>query len=600
MDKITYEIIRSGLYAIAREMKVAMMRTAASPIIHSGGDASAAIFNAEMELVAQGNDIPTMLGSAVMSTRASVEAIGRDRLRPGDVIVSNDVYLGGGNHQPDVQFTRPIFHDGAIVAFAMTRGHWVDIGGTAPGSFTPVTWDIFGEGIRIPPILLFRDDTPVTDLMTMVVNNTRDPESRTLDIKAQYAGTFVGEQRILALVARYGADALRDAMAESLDYSERLMRAQIARMPDGIYEASDFIEPATAPGWPTALIPVQVKITIHGDSVTVDFTGSAKQVRGGVNCPLSVTCNSTWYIFKAVTDPGIPINQGCYRPIRIIAPEGTVLNCAYPASVVSGNTETSPRVIDMLLKALAPAMPQRVLGQSHCAACTGILSGEDPDAQRAQSQRRKFVTMIDIHAGGLGARPDKDGVNAIRVHVGNTGSQSVELIEHGTPLVVEEWAIAQDNGGPGRWRGGSAARRTYRVGYDEATLTVIGERGRVAPEGLFGGLDGGVMVASIRHSDGSVEHLPAKGQHVVAHQGDRVTIQPAGSGGYGAPLEREPERVLADLLDGYISAAAARDAYGVVLTADGRDVDPAATAELRRRLRIDAAAAVSKHQTQPV
>jgi N-methylhydantoinase B len=599
MDKITYEIIRSGLYAIAREMKVAMMRTAASPIIHSGGDASAAIFNAEMELVAQGNDIPTMLGSAVMSTRASVEAIGRDRLRPGDVIVSNDAYLGGGNHQPDVQFTRPIFHDGAIVAFAMTRGHWVDIGGTAPGSFTPVTWDIFGEGIRIPPILLFRDDQPVTDLMTMVVNNTRDPESRTLDIKAQYAGTFVGEQRIRALVARYGAAALRDAMAESLDYSERLMRAQIARMPDGIYTANDVIEPATSPGWPTALVPIQVKVTIHGDSVTVDYTGSAAQVRGGVNCPLSVTCNSTWFTFKAVTDPAIPINQGCYRPIRIIAPEGTVLNCAYPASVVSGNTETSPRVIDMLLKALAPAMPQRVLGQSHCAACSGIFSGADPDAARAHAQRRKFVTMIDIHAGGLGARPDKDGVNAIRVHVGNTGSQSVELIEHGTPLTVEEWAIVPDNGGAGCWRGGAASRRTYRVGYDEATLTVIGERGRVAPEGLFGGLAGGLMQAVIRRPDGSVEHLPAKGQHVVTHRGDRVTIQPAGSGGYGPPLDRPPERVLADVLDGYVGAAAARELYGVVLTADGRAVDQPATDALRHRLRTQQGSSNPQRQVQP-
>ncbi|MBX5454873.1 MAG: hydantoinase B/oxoprolinase family protein, partial [Acidobacteriia bacterium] len=199
MDKITYEIIRSSLYAIAREMKIAMMRTAASPIIHAAGDASAAIFDAKMQLVAQGNDIPTMLGSAVMSTKASVEAVGLERLRPGDVIISNDVYLGGGNHQPDIQLTRPVFYEGEIIAFTMTRGHWSDIGGQAPGSYTTKTWDIFGEGVRIPPVLIFRDDEPVSDVVTLIVQNTRDPASRLLDIKAQYAGTFVGDQRIKAL-----------------------------------------------------------------------------------------------------------------------------------------------------------------------------------------------------------------------------------------------------------------------------------------------------------------------------------------------------------------------------------------------------------------
>ncbi|MGY3470107.1 N-methylhydantoinase B/oxoprolinase/acetone carboxylase alpha subunit [Bradyrhizobium sp. LM6.11] len=234
MDKVAYEIIRSGLYAIAREMKVAMMQTAGSPIIHSGGDASAAIFDAKMQLVAQGNDIPTMMGSAVISTKASVEAIGVKNLRPGDVIISNDVYLGGGNHQPDVQLTRPVFFEGEIIAYTMTRGHWVDIGGTAPGSFTAVTWDIHAEGIRIPPVILYRDDQPVEDLFRLIVHNTRDTDNRTLDINAQYAGTFVGGERIIAMAKKFGRAAIDSAMAASLDYSERLMRAQIERIPDGV------------------------------------------------------------------------------------------------------------------------------------------------------------------------------------------------------------------------------------------------------------------------------------------------------------------------------------------------------------------------------
>ncbi|MEX2521008.1 MAG: hydantoinase B/oxoprolinase family protein [Paracoccaceae bacterium] len=584
MDRVNFEIIRSGLYAIAREMKVAMMRTAGSPIIHSGGDASAAIFDAKLQLVAQGNDIPTMMGSAVISTKASVEAIGVENLRPGDVIVSNDVYLGGGNHQPDVQLTRPVFFEGEIVAYTMTRGHWVDIGGTAPGSFTPVTWDIHAEGIRIPPVLLYRDDKPVEDLFRLIVQNTRDVDNRVLDINAQYAGTFVGDQRIKELAAKFGAAQMAEAMTEALDYSEQLMRAQIERIPDGVYEGSDFIEPVQATNWPTDLIPVQVKITVKGDRMIFDYTGTAKQVRGGVNCPFSVTCNSTWFTVKAITDHSIPINQGCYRPIEIICPEGTLLNCTYPASVVSGVTETSPRIIDMLLKALSVAVPDRVVAQSNDAACSGIFSGVDPDDARCRSLRRKHVQHIDPHGGGYGARPMRDGVNAIRVLVGNAGITSVEQIENLTPLTVESWRLVPDSGGAGRWRGGLTSERVYRVGFEEATLTVIAERGIVAPEGLFGGREGAKFQASVTRSGGEAELVPSKGAYVVVHAGDRVAIQPAGSGGYGDPLDREAERVAADVRDGYVSREVASDHYGVVIGEDGRSFDTAATALKRAKL----------------
>jgi N-methylhydantoinase B len=584
MDKVTYEIIRSGLYAIAREMKVAMMQTAGSPIIHSGGDASAAVFDAKMQLVAQGNDIPTMMGSAVISTKASVEAIGVKNLRPGDVIISNDVYLGGGNHQPDVQLTRPVFFEGEIIAYTMTRGHWVDIGGTAPGSFTAVTWDIHAEGIRIPPVILYRDDKPVEDLFRLIVQNTRDTDNRTLDINAQYAGTYVGGERIIEMAKKFGREAIASAMAASLDYSERLMRAQIERIPDGVYEGSDFIEPVQATGWSKELIPVKVKITVAGDRMVFDYTGSAKQVRGGVNCPLSVTCNSTWFTVKAITDHTIPINQGCYRPVEIICPEGTVLNCTYPASVVSGVTETSPRIIDMLLKTLAPAIPNRVVAQSNDAACSGIFSGEDPDERRVTSLHRKYVQHIDPHAGGYGARPALDGVNAIRVLVGNAGIQSIELIEHLVPLRVESWHLVPDSGGAGRNRGGLTSERVYRVLYDEAALTVIAERGLVAPAGLFGGHAGGKFASQVVRADASRKEIPSKGELEVVHRGDRVYIRPAGGGGYGNPLEREPQLVLDDVLDGYVSQSAAAELYGVVVNREARKVDAQATATRRRAM----------------
>ena len=562
METIVYEIIRHSLYAIAREMKVAMMRTAASPIMHLGADASAAVFDAHMQLVAQGNDIPTMLGSAVISTKVSVESIGRDNLRPGDVIISNDAYLGGGNHQPDVQITRPIFVDGEIVAFVMTRGHWTDIGGQAPGSYMLNTWDIFGEGIRIPPVLLYRNDEIVADVQKMIVQNTRDPEGRLLDIQAQYAGTFVGDQRIQSLCRKYGVASLRDAMKRSLDHSEQLMREAIRAMPDGVYEAEDFAEGVQAPGWTGDPVPLKVKVTIQDDQIHFDYAGTGAQTIGGINCPLAVTCNSTWFTVKALTDISIPINQGCYRPITIDAPLGSIVNCQFPASVVSGNTETSPRVIDLLLKALAQAVPERVVGQSNCAACSGVFGGKDPDSDRVRRTGRPFVSMVEPHGGGMGARASKDGVNGIRVYVGNAGSLPVEFIEQTMPLVVEEWALVTDSGGAGRYRGGLTARRTYRVGFAQATFTVAGERGQFAPQGHFGGQAGAHFLCSVTHPDGSTELLPPKGATAVVRQGDRVVVQPAGSGGYGDPRQRPAEDVMADLANGYISEASARNQYG--------------------------------------
>lgn len=565
MDIVTYEIIRSSLFAIAREMKIAMMRTAGSPLMHASGDSSAAIFDAEMQLVAQGNDIPTMLGSAVISTRVSVEAIGRENLRPGDVIVSNDAYVGGGNHQPDVQFTRPVFVGEEIVAFVMTRGHWTDIGGQSPGSYTVTTWDVFAEGIRIPPVRLYRDDKPVRDVLEILSRNSRNSHELLLDIQAQYAGTFVGERRLVDLVDKYGVADLRAAMSQSLDHSEKLIRAAIGKIPNGTYEAEEYLDPIEAHGWKQERPLLKVRITVADDQMTFDYTGTGAQVRGGINCPLSVTCNSTWFTVKAITDISIPINQGCYRPVTIIAPEGSVLNCQYPASVVSGNTETSPRVIDLLLKALAPAIPERIVGQSNCASCAGIFSGRDTNAARVEQTGQAFVTMHDVHAGGMGARADKDGVSGIRVYVGNAGSQSVEMIERSSPLLLEEWSLVADTGGAGKYRGGLTSRRVYRVDYDEATFTVSGERGRSAPEGHFGGLAGTPFLCSVEKTDGTTTTVAAKGGQTVVRRGERVIVQPAGSGGYGDPLDRERERVVGDIADGYISAEAARRLYKVEL-----------------------------------
>jgi N-methylhydantoinase B len=289
---------------------------------------------------------------------------------------------------------------------------------------------------------------------------------------------------------------------------------------------------------------------------------AAARRRGGINCPFAVTCNSTWFTVKAITDVSIPINQGCYRPVSISAPEGSIVNCRFPASVVAGNTETSPRLIDLLLKALAPAIPDRVVGQSNCGAFSGIFGGMDPDAARVAATGRPYVGMIDPHAGGMGARATKDGVNGVRVYVGNAGSSAVEIIEQTAPVKVEEWSLVPDTGGAGAWRGGLTARRVYRVLYEEATFTVCGERGIHPPLGQFGGAAGSVFHCEVER-DGAITQVPAKGSHEIVHAGDRVLLQPAGSGGYGDPKKRDRARLLDDLRDGYITPAALTRDYGL-------------------------------------
>jgi N-methylhydantoinase B len=277
---------------------------------------------------------------------------------------------------------------------------------------------------------------------------------------------------------------------------------------------------------------------------------------------------------KAMTDKSIPINQGCYRPVTIHAPAGSIVNCTYPASVVSGNTETSPRVIDLLLKAMSQAVPDGVIGQSNCAACSGVFGGRDPQQDRVRRTGKSYVNMVEPHGGGMGARSTRDGVSGIRVYVGNAGALPVEFIEQTMPLTVEAWALVPDSGGAGEYRGGLTSRRTYRVEFEEATFTVAGERGQAAPEGYFGGRAGALFECKVSCPDGSERKVPPKGATEIVRRGDRILLQPAGSGGYGDPKKRTREAVRRDVLDGYVTAQAAHELYGVDVTdIDGAEHD---------------------------
>jgi N-methylhydantoinase B len=579
IDPITFEVVRSALATVAAEIKSTTMRTAYSPIIAVGGDLSTAVADAQGRVVAQGQDIPVQLGAIPRSLRLTLENYGDRPLEEGEVLISNDPYLTGSNHLNDVCMVMPVYADGRLIAYTVSRSHWMDIGGHTFGGFSVRVWDIYAEGLRIPSTVAYRDYEPVEGIFKLILANVRGSEERLWDFRAQFAGCLVGERSVKRLCAKYGADMVEACMEQSLDYSERRLRAEVEKIPDGDYEFHDWIE---GDGWEDRPHRLQVTIRVRGSDVEFDYTGTGPQTRGGVNAPRSITDGVSIYALKAVADYTIPSNAGLERVVRVTVPEATVLNPVPPAACSTGGTgETAQRLADLLMGAFAQAVPERVVAGSYASAMVAMISGRDPIPWRRALLHRDSVVVMDNAPGGYGARPEKDGVNGIKVHTGNAKETPAELIEFTTPVRVRRWQIVTDTGGPGRNRGGCAAFREYEVIEEATAVTLQGERVRVPPFGLAGGKAGAVGRMSIND-----EALPSKNPPLMLNVGDRVHFQPAGGGGYGSPLDREPLRVLDDVLDGYVSERSARDDYGVVLR-DGQ-VDLEATVSLREQMRAGA------------
>jgi N-methylhydantoinase B len=533
--------------------------------------------------VAQGQDIPVQLGAMPRSVRMTLEDYAPEPIESGDVLISNDPYIAGSNHLNDVCMVMPVFVDGRLFAYSVARAHWMDIGGPAPGGFSVAVWDIYNEGLRIPAVRAYRNWQPEEGLLKLILTNVRGPEERMWDLRAQFAGCRAGERGVRRLCDRYGADTVAACMRQAMDYSERRLRQEIARIPDGTYRFHDYIE---GDGWQDRPLKLQVTARVQGDEIEVDYTGTDRQVRGGVNAPRSITDGITLYAIKAITDHTIPSNAGLERPVRVIVPEGTILNPTHPAACSTGGTaETSQRLADLLMGCFAQAVPDRVIAGSFGSSSVVIVAGRDPLPWRRELLRRERVVVMDNAPGGMGARPSKDGVNGIKVHIGNAMETPVEFVEFTAPLRVLRWEIERDTGGAGEFRGGCAASREYEVTDDDTMVTVLAERGKVPPFGLFGGRAGAVGRFVVNPGAPDEQVLPSKNAPRVLRQGERLLYQPAGAGGYGDPLARDAELVLADVLDGYVSAEAARDLYGVVLDSRGTSVDATATTELREALR---------------
>ncbi len=556
-DPASFEIVKNSFYKIAEEMRVVLAKTAYSPILKSAGDYSCGVFDAKGEMVAQGPDLPIHLGSMPDAVRAVVAAFGSD-VHDGDVFIHNDPYFGG-SHLPDVNVVRPAFYEGRLLGYACLRAHWPDVGSATPGSYGAVT-EIYGEGLRLPPLRLVSRGVPNTDLEKVILANVRTPDERKGDLGAQLAATLRASERLKDLARRYGAQGIIDAMSEVMDYSERLMRASLADLPDGEGFFEDFCDGdgiaddaqgRDAPFW------IRMKVRKTGDRLVVDFTGSDPQVKGPINAPLSVTASGIFCGLKFVVDPNnlIPPNSGCWRAIEVRAPKGTVVNAEFPAPVVYANHEISHRVADMVMGALAEVWPGQVMACSQGTSAVVTFGGVDPRSGR------RYVSYETVK-GGFGARPNKDGINVVASTISNTMNTPVEVLEMAFPLRVERYAINPDSGGAGRYRGGCGAVRTWRLlaGAD-ATGSLCMERMTSSPFGLLGGKAGAAAVVTLTTPDGASRSLPSKGAF-LAPAGSVVDMVTPGSGGFGPPAERDPAAIARDLADGYVSERAAREHYG--------------------------------------
>jgi N-methylhydantoinase B len=556
-DPATFEIVKNSLYKIAEEMRIVLARTAYSPILKAAGDYSCGVFDAAGAMVAQGPDLPIHLGSMPDAVRAVIAAFSGD-VHDGDVFIHNDPYVGG-SHLPDVNVVRPAFSGPSLIGFACVRAHWPDVGSATPGSYGAVT-DIYGEGLRLPPLRLYARGALNRDLERVILANVRAPDERQGDLSAQLAATRRAEERLKALANRFGPPRLMALMARVIDYSERLMRAFLADLPDGESAFCDVLDGdgiADDAEGRDAPIAIRLKVAKRGERLTVDFAGSAAQVKGPMNAVLSVTKSGIYCALKMAVDPMslVPPNSGCWRPIEVRAPEGSVVNCAFPAPVVYSNHEISHRVADMVMGALAAFWPDRVMACSQGTSAILTLGGVDPRSGRP------YVSYETVK-GGFGARPLKDGINAVASGISNTMNTPIEVLEMAFPVRLEAYEINPDSGGAGRYRGGCGVRRAWSMlAAADATGSLCMERMTSPPFGLLGGKAGAAAAVTLTTA-GGVRRLPGKGAF-AAPAGARIDMITPGSGGFGPPSARDMGAIGRDLLDGYVTPHAAVRDYGI-------------------------------------
>ncbi|HVN68683.1 MAG TPA: hydantoinase B/oxoprolinase family protein [Candidatus Binatia bacterium] len=521
-DPITAEVIKSGLVYAAEEMGIAVRNAAYSPNIKERLDHSCALFDRFGRLIAQAEHIPVHLGSLPWGLRRILEIVERDRGGPreGEMWLANDPYVAG-THLNDVTLVRPVFDEGRLLGYAANKAHHADVGGSVPGSMPADATELYAEGVVVPPVRLVRDERVCDEIVEIFRANSRTPEARSGDLRAQIAGNYTGERRLLELCRRYGRDGFDAAIERALDESEARMRAALRSLGAGVFEAVDYLE--ARDGEPS--IAIALRLELRDGSARLDYAGTSPQLDAPLNAVFGVTLSGVHYALRAVTDPTIPMNDGCFRPVEVLAPEGSLLNPRRPAPVSGGNVETSMRNAEVVLQALALAAPRRVPACSGGTMSNVMLGGTRLDGSA--------WAFYETNGCGMGARPDRDGIDAIHCHMTNTLNTPVEAIEGEYPLRVTRYEIAEGTGGAGRHRGGSGLIRALELTEGTAHATLLADRHTLEPPGTQGGEPGRCGRHTLARR-GRETPLRAKAS-LPLEPGDVLTIQTPGGGGYGSP-----------------------------------------------------------------
>jgi N-methylhydantoinase B/oxoprolinase/acetone carboxylase alpha subunit len=563
LDTVGLHVLHNALTNIAAEMALVMMKTSYSTIFNEGLDFSTVLLDRDGDLIAEKNYTPSMMGAIPNTVRWTLEEFGPEFFQPGDIVVHNDPYRGNC-HLPEHMMMKPIFHGDELVGFAGNMGHIAEVGGKAPGSFAADATDVYQEGLRLPPVKLMEGGRYNEHLWRVVLANHRTPRATWGDFHAMIGALNVGERRLLALADRYDLDTVREGTRLLIDYSDRRLRAEIDELPDGEYGASMLVEDD---GVGTDPFEVTVKLVIRGDEVIADFTGSSPQVRGPMNGTFVVAASSVYNATFCVADPLtlIPRNSGCYRPIRLIAPSGTVVNVRHPGPSVGGNTDLQPKLVDLVLAAYSQVVPDRVAAAAGGSSSNLLFGGVHPETGR-------YYSNYHFDGMGAGGTARKDGNSAEITRHSNCRNTPIEVFEHRYPLLTLEYALAPDSGGAGEHRGGLATKRTFRVEADEITFSALFDRSKIPPQGLFGGLPAkGSELLVRRRGESEFRRFdevfgvasPTKFTNVVLRRGDELRYRTPGGAGFGDPANRDRQAVLDDVAEGYVSPEAARRDYGV-------------------------------------
>lgn len=574
VDPVTTEIIRNGLIAATEEMKTVLMRTAYNMIIYEALDFTVGLFDAEGNTISIGLGLPMFIRGMSDTVKTKLSHYGPENIEPGDILLTNDAYITG-SHLNHMTFTVPVFHEEELIGFSCCMAHWPDVGGTLDGSTT----DIYSEGLQMPIVKIYKKGVPDEELISVIKTNVRLPERAMGDFRAQIAAVKTGERHFLDMIAKYGRDDVLNGIEAIMDQSEAIIRERVRQIPDGVYEAESFMDDdGISVG---QRVPIRVRVEVAGDRMKIDLTDVSKQVSGFYNSGETAGRSCCQVAFKCLTSAlDLPINDGQFRALDIVLPPGRVVSAVKPAAMRMWMTYPMT-VIDTIFKALAPALPDQVIAGHHADLVVARVNGRKP------KDNSFYIYTGGLIGGGWGAKHNSDGMNAtIAINDGDTHNGPSEQVEAKYPLLVERYALRNDSGGAGKFRGGLGTEQVIQARHDIRFSSQM-DRVRCKPWGLFGGLSGaGNSVALYRFGSDKEVHFPnGKAFNQTIKPGDAYVLRSGGGGGFGSPLERDIEKLQRDVRCGYVSRQAAIDLYGAAFVGDTDELDVAATQARRATMR---------------